>query len=106
MISIARILGAPVMRAAGERGRQEVEGVPAGREPAGHGGHEVLDGGGALEAQEPRHADGPRHADPPEVVAQHVHDHHVLGLVLAAGEELAGQRAVLARASGRAAACP
>ena len=58
-------------------------------------GNKVLHCRGALEAQEPRHAHGPGLADPPEVVAQHVHDHHVLGLVLAAREELAGQRPVL-----------
>ena len=44
-------------RAAGERGREEVERVAAGREPAGHGADEVLHGGGPLEAAQARDAD-------------------------------------------------
>ena len=69
--------------------------VDAGAELAGHGRDEVLDRGGPLEPQEPRHPHGARLADPAEVVAQDVDDHHVLGLVLGLGEQLAGQRPVL-----------
>ena len=55
----------------------------------------MLDGGRPLEAQQPRHADRARLADPAEVVAEHVDDHHVLGLVLRARQQLAGEGAVL-----------
>ena len=81
--------------AAGERGREQVEGIGVGAEAAGDGRHEVLHGGRPLEAQQPRHADRPRLADPAEVVAEHVDDHHVLGLVLGARQQLAGEGAVL-----------
>ena len=37
----------------------------------------------------------PGQADPPEVVAQHVDDHHVLGAVLGARQQLARERTVL-----------
>ena len=82
-------------RPAREGGGQQVERVAPGREPAGDRRDEVLDRGGPLEAAEPRDADAPRAADAAEVVAQHVDDHHVLGAVLGAREQLAGQRPVL-----------
>ena len=90
----------PDLRRAGDaparkRGGEEVEGAGIRAELAGHGRDEVLDGGGALEAAGAGHADRPRVADPPEVVAQHVDDHHVLGPVLGAGQQLPGERAVL-----------
>ena len=81
--------------AAGEGGSEQVEGIGVGTEPAGDGRHEVLDGGRPLEPQQPRHADRARLADPAEVVAEHVDDHHVLGLVLRARQQLAGEGAVL-----------
>ena len=89
MISIARILGAPVIEPPGNEAARRSKASASGRELPGHRGDEVLDCRGPLEAQESRHAHGSGLADPPEVVAQDVHDHHVLGLVLAAGEELA-----------------
>ena len=82
-------------RAARERGREQVERVATRRQPAGHRRDEVLDGGRPLEPAEARHADGARRADPAEVVAEDVDDHHVLGAVLLAREQLAGERAVL-----------
>ncbi len=54
----------------------------------------MLDGGRPLEPAEPRDADRARSADPAEVVAQDVDDHHVLGPVLGAGQELGRERAV------------
>ena len=82
-------------RAAGKRGREQVERVAAVGEDAGHGRDEMLDRRGPFEAAEPRHADAPRATDTAEVVAQDVHDHHVLGPVLGAGEQLAGEASVL-----------
>ena len=94
-ISIARIFGAPVIEPPGKRRGQQVERVAARRQPPGDGRDEVLDGGGPLEAAQARDADRARLADPAEVVAQDVDDHHVLGAVLGAGQQLAGERAVL-----------
>ena len=54
----------------------------------------MLDGGRSLEPAQPRHADAAGPADAPEVVAQDVHDHHVLGAVLGARQQLAGERPV------------
>ena len=87
-------LGSAGDRAAGERGRKEVEGVTALLEDPGHGRDEVLDRGRSLEAAEARDANGARPADPSEVVAQDVDDHHVLGAVLGAGQQLARERPV------------
>ena len=88
-------LGRAGDRAAGERRREEVEGVDAGASrPV-----TVVTRCWTAAVRSRRSSRGTRTvpglADPPEVVAQDVHDHHVLGLVLAAGEELAGQRPVL-----------
>ncbi len=95
MSSIARIFGAPVMLPPGKAAASRSKASASGRSWPGHRGDEVLDGGRALEAQQPGHAHRAGLADPPEVVAQHVHDHHVLGLVLGAREQLAGERAIL-----------
>ena len=93
-------------RAAGERRREQVERVAALGQDAGHGRDEVLDGGRPLEPAQARDADAPRPADPAEVVAQDVDDHHVLGAVLGARQQLARERPVLRARRGRAAACP
>ena len=76
-------------RAAGEARGEQVERVAARRQPARHRRDEVLDGGGPLEPAQPRDADRAGLADAAEVVAQDVDDHHVLGAVLGAGEQLA-----------------
>ncbi len=55
----------------------------------------MLDRRSALEAAQARNPDAPGPAHAPEIVPQHVHDHHVLGPVLAAREELAGERPIL-----------
>ena len=55
----------------------------------------MLDGRGAFQAAQPRDPDRAGLAHAAEVVAQHVDDHHVLGTVLGAGQQLAGERAVL-----------
>ena len=94
-ISIARIFGAPVIEPPGNEAASRSKRVAARRRAAGHGRDEVLDGGRPLEAAEARDADGARDADAAEVVAQDVDDHHVLGPVLGAGEELARERPVL-----------
>ena len=93
-------------RAAGERGRQEVEGVAALLEDPGHRRHEVLDRGGPLESAQPRDANGARAADAAEIVAQDVDDHHVLGAVLGAGQQLARERPIRRRRRARAGGCP
>ena len=41
-----------------------------------------------LEPAELRNLDGPDRAHAAEIVTKHIHDHHVLGAVLRAGEEL------------------
>ena len=51
----------------------------------------MLDGGRPLEAAQPRDPDGAGLADATEVVAQDVDDHHVLGTVLGAGQQLAAR---------------
>src|SRR5207249_2833124 len=66
-------------RAAGERGREQVEWIAPEREAAGHGRDEVLDGGGPLESAQAGHADGARRAHAAQVVAEDVDDHRVLG---------------------------
>ena len=88
-------LGGAGDRAARERGGEQVERVAPLVEPAGHRRHEMLDGCRPLEPAEARDADAPRATDTAEVVAQHVHDHHVLGAILGAGEQLTGERAIL-----------
>ena len=88
-------LGGTGDAAAGERGREDVEGVEAGPKPARDRRHEMLHRGRSLEAEQPGNPDRSGLADPPEVVAQDVDDHHVLGLVLGAGQQLARQRPVL-----------
>jgi hypothetical protein len=81
-------------RAARERRAQEVERVPVLLQRARDGRDQVLDGSGAFQPAQARHAHASRHADAPEVVAQDVHDHHVLGTVLRTAEELASERPV------------
>ncbi|NJD29241.1 MAG: hypothetical protein FIA92_13210, partial [Chloroflexi bacterium] len=94
-------LGRAGDRAAGEGCRQEVECVATRFEAAGDGADEVLDGGRSFEPAEPRHANAARPADPPEVVAQDVDDHDVLGPILGAAEQLAREAPVVG-----AAGCP
>src|SRR5690348_2699559 len=65
-------LGRAGDRAAGERGREEVERVTAPREATGHRRDEVLDGRRPLEAAEAWDADRPRNADAAQVVAEDV----------------------------------
>ena len=91
-------LGRPVIEPPGKRRREEVERVAAGGEAPGHRRDEVLDRRRPLEPAQPRDADAPRPADAPEVVAQDVHDHHVLGAVLGPTR---GARAARARSSAR-----
>ena len=105
-ISIARIFGAPVIEPPGNAAASRSNGVLAGGQPPGHGRDEVLDGAGPLEPAQPRDADRARPADPPEVVAQDVDDHHVLGPVLGAGQQLGRERPVLLGRLPRAAGCP
>ena len=90
----------------GEGGGEEVEGVPAGRQPPGDGRHEVLDRRRPLEPPEARDADAPGPADPAEIVAQDIDDHRVLGAVLAGLQQFRGERAILATGSGHGAGSP
>ena len=89
-------LGRAGDRAAGERGREQVERVagPGRSRPV-----TVVTRCWTAAVRSSRSSRGTRTrarlADPAEVVAQDVDDHHVLGLVLGAGEELAGQCPVL-----------
>ena len=104
--SIARIFGAPVIEPPGNEAARRSNASRPGGQPPGHGGDEVLDGRRPLEPQSRGTRTRARLAHPAEVVAQDVDDHHVLGLVLGAREQLAGQRPVLVARRGRAAACP
>ena len=94
-ISIARILGAPVIEPPGnEAASRSKASRPAASRPVTV---ETRCWTAAVRSrrQQPRDADAARATDPAEVVAQHVHDHHVLGAVLGAAEQLARERAVL-----------
>ena len=105
-ISIARIFGAPVIEPPGKLAAEQIEGIAAGREPPGHGRYEVLDRCRPLQPAQTRHADRTGQAHPTEVVAEDVDDHHVLGAVLGARQQLAGERAILGRGRGHVDGCP
>ena len=77
-----------------KRRGHEVEGVVAVGQDAGDRRDEVLHRDRPLEPAQARDPDAARPTDAPEVVAQDVDDHHVLGAILGAGEQLAGERAV------------
>src|SRR6266436_2505032 len=64
-------------------------------ELAHHGGDEVVDRGVVLFPEHPRHAHRPRPTHARQVVPEEVHDHHVLGPVLVALYQGAGQRRVV-----------
>ena len=82
MISIARILGAPVIEPPGKTARITSTGPISPREPPLDGGDEVVDLGEALDGQRIDDPDRAVTADPAQVVAFEVHDHRQLGAVL------------------------
>ena len=81
-------LGCPGDGAPRPAGLQQVH--PAGARPQLAGDHrgEVVDLGVALQAHQLWHLDRAALADAAEVVAQEIDDHHVLGAVLAAADQL------------------
>jgi hypothetical protein len=89
MISIVRTLGAPVIEAAGNSARK-ISTRPA---PGGSAAtvevscHTV---GYRLHREQLRARATLPARDPPQVVAHHVHDHHILGAVLLRGGQLGG----------------
>ena len=104
--SIARILGAPVIEPPGNDGREEVERVAPGRSrPV-----TVVTRCWTAAVRSRRRSRGTRTrarlADPPEVVAQHVDDHHVLGRSLAEARSSRARAPVARRGRGRGGGCP
>ena len=93
--SMARIFGAPVIDPPGNAAASRSNGSMPGGERASTVRHQVLDRAGPLEAAQPWHANGPGRRHAAEIVAEHVHDHHVLGAVLGTAEELAREAAIL-----------
>jgi hypothetical protein len=77
-------LGRAGDRAAGEARLERVERVAALGEASGDRAHQVVDGGEALQLAQAAHLHAAGLAHLAEVVAQQVHDHHVLGAVLLA----------------------
>ena len=94
-ISMARIFGAPVIEPPGKLAASRSKASRPSAQPAGDGRDEVLDGRGSFQPAQPRDADRAGLADAAEVVAQDVDDHHVLGAVLGAGQQLAREPAIL-----------
>ena len=94
MTSMARIFGAPVIEPPGNEAASRSKASRPSFEAPGDRRDEVLDGARPLQPAESRDPDRAAHADAAEVVAQDVHDHHVLGAILRAGQELAGEGAV------------
>ena len=78
----------------GNDGGKEVEGIATRRQLPRHRRDEVLDGRRPLEAAQPGDPDRSGGADAAEVVPKDVDDHHVLGPILVARQQLAGQGAV------------
>ena len=90
-------LGRAGHRTAGEAGADGVEGVDAGTQLSPHRGHQLVDGGVALRGHQGRHGHRTHVAHPPEVVAEQVDDHQVLGAGLGVGGERHPQPGVLGR---------
>ena len=104
--SIARIFGAPVIEPPGnDAASRSNASRPAASRPV-----TVDTRCWTAAVRSSRHSRGTRtragHAHPTEVVAQDVDDHHVLGAVLGAGQQLAGQGAVLGPVAAARAGCP
>jgi len=95
MISIARILGAPVIEPPGKSARATVDRSGVGPQAPLDGGDQVVHLGEALNRERIGDADRPEAADPAQVVPLEVDDHRQLGAVLGAGGELLGQPRVL-----------
>ena len=105
MISIARTFGAPDSVPAGRIERSASIGPTLGPQPPGHRGDDVHHVRVGLDGHERLDLDGAVLAHAPEVVAAEVDEHHVLGALLLVGEQVCGDRVVLARRRRRAGAC-
>ena len=103
---MALIFGAPVIEPPGNAAASRSKASSPAVQAARHGRDQVLDRGRPLEPAQPWDADAPRATDAAEVVAEHVDDHHVLGSVLGAREQLARQCPVLVPGRGLVAGCP
>ena len=97
MISIVLTFGAPVIDPLGNRPRNTSDETDAGVEHRRHGRREVPDGLVALDLEDVGPGDRAGPADAPEVVAQEIHDHRVLGAVLRGGQETLRDGAILRR---------
>ncbi len=94
MISMARILGAPLRVPAGKQARKASMGARSGLELAFEGADEVHDVAVALDEHEVLDLDGAEFADAADVVAAEVDEHDVLGDALSRrrGGRLRGAR--------------
>jgi hypothetical protein len=105
MISIVRSFGAPVIEPPGSRPRA-FAGAAVGGEHAADGRDQLVHGRVVLDDHQLGHADAADLADPPEVVAQQVDDHQVLGVGLLVFGQLGPQRLVAARGPPSARSSP
>ena len=106
MISIARILGAPVIEPPGKTARITSTGPTPGAEPALDRRDQVVDLGEALDGQRIDDPDRAVPADPAQVVAFQVDDHGQLGPVLGRCGQLGGEPRVFLGDRCRGAASP
>ena len=93
MICIVRTLGAPVIDADGKSASRISSSGARGLGADGRG--HLPERRVALGLPEPRHPDRPDPGDPAQVVAHHVHDHHVLGPLLLGGAQAGRLQPVL-----------
>ena len=105
MISIARTFGAPETVPAGKPATSASSASCSAVEPALDVRDDVHHLAVALEEELVRHRDGADLRDAADVVAAEIEQHQVLGALLGVGQQLLGERAVLAPASRRAAGC-
>ena len=94
MISIVRSFGAPVIEPPGKHARTQSTGRATGLQHAGDGRDELVHGRVVLDDHQLGDAHAVDLADAPEVVAQQVDDHQVLGVGLLVLRELGAQRLV------------
>ena len=87
MISIARILGAPVIEPQGIDGLEEVDRAEAVLQLGGDGRGQLEQGRIGLDREQFGHRDAAGPGDAREVVAQQIDDHQILGALLGVGAE-------------------
>ena len=99
MISIARILGAPVIEPQGKIASIRSTGAEAVLELGGDGRGHLEDGRIGLDREQLRHLDAARPRDARQIVAQQIDDHQIFGALLGIGAKRRG-------IGVRAARCP